>query len=380
MCLCTQPIRDPAVAGPLAELDVAGALVSLLRSSDGGLLHSVVVSLTRLAIDDGNRRTLCRLDPIDPLLAHLREGEHNLRMAAAELLLLLARERRTRDDIRAANGAALFLSLVSSEGARAVTLAALHLLCGLAREPEAGRDVRLLGGLPLLVGHLVRCCSTGGEQEEQQESEEAEDERGKRSGPGSHQIAEVLCTLLGKLALEDESAYQLRQANAVHSLCCLAHKCAARCRSSSSSSGGGESSGTSDSSSSGSVLRVEALCFRALRTLYACVRNRRMFDRLWPSALLVVRNQTKRGPFFPRSSFACVICENGSLPRQARGQHKEKPKQSARFRRPLLTCRSLPKAIYWRSSLGAPRGAGCRKTPFLSHFLHKNDQVAKTGS
>lgn len=249
----------------LAELDVPGALVSLLRSSDGGLLHSVIVSLTRLAIEDGNRRTICKLDPVDPLLARLRDGEQNLRMAAAELLLLLARERRTRDDIREANGAALFLSLVSSD-VRAMALAALHLLCGLAREPEAGRDIRLLGGIPLLVGHLVRCMiSTAAPWGEAQLVENDDDQA------GSDEIAEALCVLLGKLALEDESAYQLRQANAVHALGCLALKCAVRC----------------SGASSSSVLRVQALCFRALRTLYTCVRNRRMFDRLLPSALLV---------------------------------------------------------------------------------------------
>ena len=308
--MCTQPIRDPAVAGPLAELDVAGALVSLLRSSDGGLLHSVVVSLTRLAIDDGNRRTLCRLDPIDPLLAHLREGEHNLRMAAAELLLLLARERRTRDDIRAANGAALFLSLVSSEGARAVTLAALHLLCGLAREPEAGRDVRLLGGLPLLVGHLVRCCSTGGEQEEEQESEEAEDERGKRSGPGSDQIAEVLCTLLGKLALEDESAYQLRQANAVHSLCCLAHKCAA--------AAAAAPAAAAAKAAAPPTRHPQAACYEWRRFAFArYVRSTRASATAACSIDSGPRRcswyETKTRSGFPCSSFPCVICENGSL-------------------------------------------------------------------
>ncbi len=251
----------------LAELDAAGALVSLLRSSDGGLLHSVVVSLTRLSVEDANRRAICKLDPIDPLLAHLRDGEHNLRMAAAELLLLLARERRARDDIRATNGAALFLSLVSSD-ARPVALAALHLLCGLAREPEAGRDIRLLGGIPLLVGHLMRCTVSmpatapeGAPQRVETDSDQA----------GGDEITEVLCVLLGKLALEDESAYQLRQANAVYTLGSLALKCAARC----------------SGSPVPSVLRVEALCFRALRTLYTCVRNRRMFDRLLPSALLV---------------------------------------------------------------------------------------------
>ena len=88
---CAQPVREQSVSELLAELDVAGVLVSLLRSSDGGLLHSVVVSLTRLSVEDGNRRTICKLDPIDPLLGLLRDGEHNLRMAAAELLLLLGR-------------------------------------------------------------------------------------------------------------------------------------------------------------------------------------------------------------------------------------------------------------------------------------------------
>ena len=256
------PVRDPAVASTLAELDVGGALVSLLRSSDGGLLHSVVVSLTRLAIDEAQRRAICQLDPIDPLLSHLRDGELNLRMAAAELLLLLARERRTRDDVRAANGAALFLSLVSSE--RPVALAALHLLCGLAREPEAGREVRLLGGLPLLVNQLLR-YSAG--------ADESVDER---------EVAEVLCILLGKLALEDESAYQLRQENAVHTLGTLALRGAAGGSSNRTSSDGPGSDGEG-----GNQLRLQALCFRALRTLYACVRNRRMFDRLWPSALLI---------------------------------------------------------------------------------------------
>lgn len=264
---CAQPVREQSVSELLAELDVAGVLVSLLRSSDGGLLHSVVVSLTRLSVEDGNRRTICKLDPIDPLLGLLRDGEHNLRMAAAELLLLLGRERRTRDDIRAANGAALFLSLVSSDS-QPVAIAALHLLCGLAREPEAGRDIRLLGGIPLLVGQLVRCTSNtpaaelqGGPQLIEAGSDQA----------GGDEITEVLCVLIGKLALEDESAYQLRQANAVHTLGCLALRCATRC----------------SGSPTPIVLRVEAVCFRALRVLYTCVRNRRMFDRLLPSALLV---------------------------------------------------------------------------------------------
>lgn len=262
---CAQPVREPSVSGLLAELDVVGALVSLLRSSDGGVLHSVIISLTRLAIEDGNRRTICKLDPIDILLAHLRDGERNLRMAAAELLLLLARERRTRDDIRAANGAAIFLSLMSS-GVRGVTLAALHLLCGLAREPEAGRDIRLLGGIPLLVGHLVRSIpATVAGNTDACHVDNGDDHA------DSDEILEVLCVLLGKLALEDESAYQLRQANAVHALGCLALKCAAQ---------------WTKSSISG-VVRIEALCFRALRTLYTCVRNRRMFDRLLPPVLLV---------------------------------------------------------------------------------------------
>ena len=32
--------------------------------------------------------------------------------------------------------------------------------------------------------------------------------------------------------------------------------------------------------------RTQALAFRALRALYACNRNRRLYERLWPQALL----------------------------------------------------------------------------------------------
>ena len=250
----------------LAEPDVLESLVLLLRSPDAGVLHSVVVSLTRLAIhEERHRHALCQLDPVDLLLAHLRDGEPNLRMAAAELLLLLARERRTRDDIRASNGAALFLSLVSSEST-AAAVAALHLLCSLAREPEAGREVRLLGGLPLLVGQLQRCCADAAEQPQTEQPPEGQ----VPWAEGLQELAEGLCLLIGKLALEDESAYQLRQANAVHTLGRLVLRCVALCR-----------------AADPAALRLQGLGFRALRTLYACVRNRRAFDRLWPSELLV---------------------------------------------------------------------------------------------
>ena len=124
------------------------------------------------------------------------------------------------------------------------------------------------------------------------------------AGRCSHSVAGAICSVLTALALDDEAALQIRQANGVYligRLLLLLHPEATAAAVSTMGCGGGETAGGAggagshgNTSAGGGAAADEAIAaheglatiaFRALRYIFSTERNRQIFRRLFPPDL-----------------------------------------------------------------------------------------------
>ena len=276
--------------GAAGELQLQRGLVALLSTSDAIVLQCALVCIQQLVQLEPHLVAIGQLGCAELLLRILTEYEAAFKALTAELIEQLLRERTFLKDVLLHDGTSAILSALHSHdpGVQIPLLRSLERLSTPA-EPlsqvadgaaaSARAEIRQLGGINVLLALLS-------------------------AGRCSHSVAGAICSVLTALALDDEAALQIRQANGVYligRLLLLLHPEATAAAVSTMGCGGGETAGGAggagshgNTSAGGGAAADEAIAaheglatiaFRALRYIFSTERNRQIFRRLFPPDL-----------------------------------------------------------------------------------------------
>ncbi|KAK3288119.1 hypothetical protein CYMTET_4424 [Cymbomonas tetramitiformis] len=239
---CASIIKKLATDGKLVqklmEYKVHETLVYLLRTGELSLLPLLLVALMSLAERPECSNAIGELDCVDVLLRVLEEYAIQLKGLAADVLATLCRQPANCLELLHLGGIPKLLSMLHTED-QGLLEALLRLLCHITVDVALVQEFRYSGGIPVI------CSLLGAGQS------------GVKHGEG---VVCALCLAITKLAMDDETAYQIRQQNGVYLLgLLLVDSC------------------TSD--------KVKAYVFRALRYLFSMERNRKIFKRIFPPEL-----------------------------------------------------------------------------------------------
>ena len=248
--------------GAAGELQLQRGLVALLSTSDAIVLQCALVCIQQLVQLEPHLVAIGQLGCAELLLRILTEYEAAFKALTAELIEQLLRERTFLKDVLLHDGTSAILSALHSHdpGVQIPLLRSLERLSTPA-EPlsqvadgaaaSARAEIRQLGGI-----NMCSRCS---------------------AGRCSHSVAGAICSVLTALALDDEAALQIRQANGVYligRLLLLLHPEATAAAVSTMGCGGGET--CSGAGGAGSHGNTSAGGARQPRT------RRLLLTKVWP--------------------------------------------------------------------------------------------------
>eukprot|EP00873_Tetraselmis_striata_P016601 jgi/Tetstr1/436865/TSEL_025641.t1 len=239
----------------LVDAGMSGTLLSLLNTTDPALLPLLMVALIGLATSPEHAETVFApgeaTDTFDLLLRMLNEYDLPYKRLAADLLSLATRRKSARRDLLQVNPFGKILGQLHS-GDRQLVQTLLRLLNHMTVDSESVTEICQIGGIPVIVSLL---SPSDGLAE-------------SILTPGRVAEIQTVCLLMCRMAEDDESAYQMRQCNAVYLLGkLLLH------------------SFCTDPSFQEDAALLKAHLFMTLRFLFSMERNRKVFKRLFPPNL-----------------------------------------------------------------------------------------------
>eukprot|EP00899_Mesostigma_viride_P006794 jgi/Mesvir1/16115/Mv08400-RA.2 len=237
-------VREEKCRAQLAETKVEVTLVQLLRTHDSSLLPSVLMALTLLAQSSTEyRNAIADLGCLEALLMITSDYGKPLRNMACDLMAVIFKKDQVKNEFMALDGYTKIISLLHTDDVPFLQ-SLMRVLSHIALLPEAANELRNAGGLPVLISLL------------------------SPQNTASYSSASVLCgvcSVLTKLAMNDESAFHIRKCNGIYLL--------------------GKLLLVKEERFPGSCLQVKTHAFRTLRFLFSMERNRKMFKRIFPPFL-----------------------------------------------------------------------------------------------
>ena len=258
------------------HLRLQRSLAVLLSTRDALVLQCVLVAIHQFVQLECHLKAIGQLGCAEILLRILMDYESSFKQIAAELIELLLCERTFLQDTILHDGTAAILSMLHTEDVN-LQMPLLRILQRLTEFANCVKEIRQVGGINVLLAVL--------------------------STPVAPQVAAAICTVLTTMALDDETALQIRKANGVYLLGLLllqntAHRANATPNSASSAEANASSddvptvgpaaqeiSCTAPNDSEPSQELLAAHVFRALRFVFSTERNRKLFQRLFPPDL-----------------------------------------------------------------------------------------------
>lgn len=247
------------------------ALVLLLSASDVVVLHCSLYALIGLAKSERPRALIGDLNCTEILLRILQDYDILSKTLAAGLLRILCADSNIREQVKVFDGIPICLSLLHCDNHK-LLWNVVWIIVQLAEDADSSNDIRLLGGIPLLLA-LLQDRKPGTDMlyfgpESSKASVSTEPADAVESCEETLPLRAAVCSALTELVVNDTNGQQIVQSNGIYLLGLLILP-----------------QETSSADEAAAVDLLQKSAFRALRFLFSMERNRQLFKRLFPPDL-----------------------------------------------------------------------------------------------
>lgn len=269
--ICQKLSADVKQREWLVACNTHKALVLLLSASDVMVLHCSLYALIGLAQSEKPRALIGDLNCTEILLRIFQEYDMLSKTLAAGLLRILCADSTIREQVKVFDGIPICLSLLHCDNHK-LLWNVVWIIVQLAEDADSSNDIRLLGGIPLLLS-LLQDRKPGSDvlylgSDSSKASISAEPTDAAESSEETIPLQIAVCSALTELVVNDTNGQQIVQSNGIYLLGLLILP-----------------QETSSADEAATVDHLQRSAFRALRFLFSMERNRQLFKRLFPADL-----------------------------------------------------------------------------------------------